>query len=297
VNQTAPVLVTGSTGLIGSAVVRELRSAGHAVVTVGRSLDCDVEADLSDRRFDALLGSVGEVAAIVHCAAVFPQVDEGAEAEACRRQNAAIDKTVGHLARDRDCRVVFCSSVAVYGGHGDDALLEESSSAAPRGPYACGKLESEHLFATDGGKNVSLRITSPYGRSTGRRTVLTIFADNARQGLPIRYFGAGSRTQDFVHADDVARACKAVIDRPAASGPFNVGSGRPISMIDLALLVQSLTTRGSEIEPSGGPDPLEAGRANVSIRRAQSVLGWAPRVDLKTGIERLLAGTTAGESP
>ncbi|WP_183407097.1 NAD-dependent epimerase/dehydratase family protein [Nocardioides marmorisolisilvae] len=284
----APVLVTGATGLVGSAVVRELQHSGQRVIGVSRRASGEARIDLVSREAESDLAKLGEIGGVIHCAAVFPAVDSGDGAEACRLANATMDAHVARLAQERLCRVVMCSSASVYGPHSTDDEVEEFGPTSPEGPYARGKLESELLFTGLGSGSVSLRITSPYGLDMTKRTVLTIFAEQARAGGPVIYFGNGTRTQDFVHVADVARACVSALGSESASGPFNIGSGRPIGMRELAELFVEEAGLGGFARASGTPDPQEHQRANYSIRRAAEVLGWVPTIDLLTGLRSLV---------
>ncbi len=114
--------------------------------------------------------------------------------------------------------------------------------------------------------------------------MLRIFIERALADEPLRYHGSGGRRQDFAHADDIALAMRAAIER-RADGTFDIATGEPITMRELAkLVVSSIPGCTSPIVASGQPDPQECATALFGTERAAAVLDWRAQIPLAVGI-------------
>jgi UDP-glucose 4-epimerase len=292
------VLVTGAGGLLGFHAERALRAGGRhevsGVVRSARGTSTDIVTDLAEAGADALLeGAHPE--AIVHCAAHIPKSFSPEDAAESHAVNTRIDERVLAYARKYPrTRVVYCSSTSVFGTCED--VVTEETPAHPENAYAAGKLAAEEAFSALSNAPVILRINSPYSERQKTRTVLKIFMESAHAGRPLRFHGSGARTQDFVHADDVASAIVRAVESPSASGVYVIASGAPVSMRELAeLAVAAVPGSTSTVEASGQPDPQEAYRARFSVAKAGRDLGFAPGVSLAEGLARW--GLALGRSP
>lgn len=283
------VLVTGAGGLLGFHAERALRAGGRhevsGVVRTARGISTDIVTDLAEADADALLEGV-RPEAIVHCAAHIPKSFSPEDAAESHAVNGRIDERVLAYARKYPrTRVVYCSSTSVFGTCAD--IVSEDTPAHPENAYASGKLAAEEAFSALSNAPVILRINSPYSERQKTRTVLKIFMESAHAGRPLRFHGTGARTQDFVHADDVAAAIVRSVETPSASGVYVIASGVPVSMRELAeRAVAAVPGSTSTIEPSGQDDPQEAYRARFSVAKAARDLGFVPGVSLTEGLSR-----------
>src|SRR5690606_13637302 len=130
----------------------------------------------------------------------------------------------------------------------------EDAPTDPRNVYAATKLHQEHLCAAFGREHgvpvAALRYHNVYGprmpRDTPYAGVAAIFRSAVAQGEPPRVLEDGRQTRDFVHVRDVARANVLALTAPEpVTGPLNVASGRPRTVLDLARAV----TAGTGLEP------------------------------------------------
>ena len=240
-----------------------------------------------------------QVRAAVHLAARLPPSFDSPEARQVAETNEKMDANVFHACRRLGLPLVFASGASVY-GQSSDSPLTEQSAPAPFGPYPEAKLRSEQagqdLLCSIGVPFASLRISAPYGPGQKARTVLNIFMERALQGLPLTYHGTGSREQDFTWAGDVGEAiCQALLKR--RSGIFNISSGRPVTMKELAeLVVRTVPECRSEVIHSGQADPQEGFKARISIEKASRELGWNPAVSLEEGIARCIRSRMSSEN-
>jgi UDP-glucuronate 4-epimerase len=207
------VLVTGSSGFIGTHLVRHLRTAGHLVTGIdirkpasplpdgATFLPCDIRQDHFPKgRFDA----------VVHLAALAGVRQSFHDPGCYRRTN--VDGTVRLLEFCRGAGIphfVFASSSSVYG---PDCPLpaREDGPTDPRSPYALTKLQGEQwgrLHARLWGlRFVALRFFSVWGPGQRPDLALECFRRRIEAGLPVVINGDGSQRRDLTHVSDVVRA-------------------------------------------------------------------------------------------
>lgn len=295
------VLVTGAAGLIGGEAVRAFARAGVEVVGIVRASRApgsdqirEVAVDLRDPAATrSLIDCAPDV--VVHAAAVLPRRFEGEDAIAAARENRAIDDVVLAATASLGCPLIFISSTSVYGCV--QTSCTESSPVAPRGAYGAEKIRSEEKVLGLRGRTVILRISAPYGARQRFETVLRRFISLASRGEDLRYYGTGAREQDFTAVEDVSAAIVAAATA-TSEGIFNVASGQPIAMRDLArLVIQTVGATTSKVLAAGVDDPEEHCRARVDITRAAAELHWRPTIDLASGIRRLAANWRGNPGP
>jgi dTDP-L-rhamnose 4-epimerase len=177
--------------------------------------------------------------------------------------------------------------------------VDESAPLDPRNVYAATKVHQEHLafaFARETGVPVAaLRYHNVYGprmpRDTPYAGVAAIFASALAAGEAPRVFEDGRQLRDFVHVRDVARAnVLALTDSEPPRGAFNVASGTPRSVRELAQALADAARPGS-------PGPVVTGEFRLgdvrhifaSPRRARDVLGFRAREDFADGMREFAA--------
>ena len=302
------VLVTGGAGFIGSHLVDALLARGDDVVVLddlstGRRENLAAAGD----KARLIVGSVTDPeavrAAAAGCALVYHQaavasVQRTVEAPVdTQRVNLGGTLNVLEAARAEGVRrVVFAGSAAVYGD--SDALpLVESAQPRPMSPYALEKLASEQYVAVwaslYGLETVTLRYFNVFGPrqdpSSPYSGVISIFVDRLLSGRAPTIFGDGEQTRDFVYVEDVVRANLLAGLAPGASGHvFNVARGESTTLRavhDALGHATGVNVAAHFAEPRAG----DIRHSRASIERAQSVLGFEPRVPVAEGLARLVA--------
>ncbi|MGC9112934.1 GDP-mannose 4,6-dehydratase [Acidilobus sp.] len=293
-------IVTGGAGFIGSNLSRLLLSEGHEVIVIddlssgarenvpaGARL---VVGDVSDRR--ALEGveamARGDEVAIVHLAAVSGVVEAREDPSRAVRANVLGTQEVLDMARRLDAYVAIASSAAVYGDV-SEVPVKEGAPLRPKSLYGLTKLFDEQLaeqaYRDYGLRSSYLRLFNVYGPGMRRgpyASVIYNFMEAAIRGLRPVIYGDGLNTRDFVYVDDVARAFLEAVRR-RATGPFNVGTGREVSVLDLLRIISRVA--GVELRPEfREPRPGDIRRSCANISRAREGLGWEPRVSLEEGL-------------
>jgi UDP-glucose 4-epimerase len=303
------ILVTGGAGFVGSTIVDQLLWAGAAEVRVLDNFVRGSWNNLADAR-----GSRGlkVYEGDIRDAALVDEVTTGVDyvfheaalritrcAEAPREAvEVLIDGTLNVLeaaVRHEVKKIVAASSASVYG---DPCYLpiDESHPFSNRTLYGAGKIATEQMlrayYETFGLSYVALRYFNVYGPRMDLEGVYTEvlirWLDAIGAGRPLLIFGDGSQSMDFVFVEDVARANLLALESDVTDEVFNVGTGVQTTLRELCDLLLHLL--GSPLRP----EHREARKvANIKARRAavekaDRVLGFRSRVDLKTGLQRLI---------
>jgi len=302
-------VVTGGAGFIGSHTVDRLIGAGHRVVVLddfrtGKRANLAhhagtdkleiIACDVSHGIFAALApitAQHGPVERIVHLAAQVSVVHSVANPLVDMQVNYGGTLHVLEYARATGVKkVVFASSAAVYGDVVDMPVGEDTPTR-PVSPYGIDKLASEHAldyYATvHGVPTTALRFFNVYGPrqdpSSPYSGVISIFADRARAGRPITVFGDGSQTRDFVYVGDVVRAIVAGLGDGNSRVVANVGTGREITVIELARTLVELCGGKSTISHA----PERAGeilKSRARVDRLRESLGIVAETALVDGL-------------
>jgi len=172
------------------------------------------------------------------------------------------------------------------------ALVDEDARLSPRSSYAASKLAQEHYALAWSrqlpGSVVALRYHNVYGPGMPRDTpysgVAAMFRSSLERGEPPTVFEDGGQMRDFVHVDDVALANLRAIERVAglegdAFEAFNVCSGRPVRILDVAEAIAAGTDR-DDLRPrvSGEFRSGDVRHIVADPARAREVLGFAAEV-------------------
>ena len=288
-------LVTGAAGYLGGHVVEELAGAFRVRALVRGPapwLD-DAEVVHADLVHDDLGPACDGASVVVHLGGVDevrfacdPDTAYAATVQATERVTAA-------AASSGAARVVYLSTVHVYGGAlASGGQVTEDTAPAPTAPYAAARLASERIVQEGRAAAVVLRLTNAVGPPvTGAVRRWTLVAnDLCRQAAvtgELRLRTAGTQWRDFIGMDDVRRA----VGVAASGGPpaiYNVASGQPRTVLDLARLVQDGCERRTGTRPPlhapepDGPPPLPCTVENGRL----TATGWAAQQPLADAVQR-----------
>jgi len=194
-------------------------------------------------------------------------------------------------------RLVYSSSSAIF-GEAESLPINEDHVQRPESFYALSKLTAEKyvLLACRhwGIPGVCLRYFNVFGlpmEDNEYTGVISIFFRRLAAGQPLIIFGDGSQVRDFVYAADVALANMRAAAHAKDGRTYNIGTGRPISIRDLAEAMQRVTGRQTGIVYEG----FRAGEVRQSvadISRARAELAFEPSWDLAAGLAAMWQGLT-----
>jgi len=137
---------------------------------------------------------------------------------------------------------------------------------------------------------VILRLFNVYGPRQSLNPysgVIIKFIDRVCKGLPPVIYGDGTQTRDFIHVLDVCRATQLSISTEYVNEVYNIGSGKPLSINELANLIIRISKL--ELRPTYEPSrPSDIRHSYADISKAVKYLGFKPLVSIEEGIEELL---------
>ena len=293
------IYVAGHAGLVGSAVVRRLEAEGFTnILTAKRQhLDLRDQAEVS-HWFKAnrpeyvflVAGTVGGIMANSTRPAEFIY------------DNMMIHGTVVHASHLYDVeKLLYLGSSCIYPRAATQPITEEQLLTGPLEPtnewYAIAKIAGIKLCQAYrrqyGSDFISAMPTNLYGPNDNfdlasghvLPALIRKFHDaklNRASGVEI--WGSGSPMREFLHVDDLADACLHLMNNYSDDSHINVGTGVDLSIRELGEKIRDLVYPGAELQfdlskPDGTPRKvLDVSRLNAT--------GWAPKIDLDTGLRR-----------
>lgn len=291
------IYVAGHRGLVGSAIVRRLRAAGHTdIVTRTRT-----ELDLMDQRaVDAFFRTERIEFAFIAAARVGGIYANATQRTAFMYENMLIAMNVIHAAAIHGVdKLLFLGSSCIYPKHAPQPITEESLLTGPLEPtneaYAIAKIAGlklcEYYFRDHGKRFISAMPTNLYGPGDnfdplGSHVIPALmrrFHEAAQNDAPeVVVWGSGQPRREFLHADDLAEALYVLMQVHEDPQFLNVGAGYDVTIAELAQLVADTTGyRGTitydRTKPDGTPRKL---MDNSKI----AALGWQPRIGLAEGL-------------
>lgn len=310
------ILVTGGAGFLGANLTRRLALDGHRVVALdnlshatdrnARMLEKEpgvrfVKADIRDAPTLERVMREERTELVYHLAAMVGVRRTEENPDEVFDVNIGGTLNVLRAARDAGVRkLVHTSSSEVY-GNPVEAPQRESSPKNVETPYQLSKLVGERYadiyHQKYGLRTCSIRPFNVYGpgqEGSDYGFVVGIFASRALEGKPPVVYGDGFQTRDFTYIDDMTEAFVLAGMRPEADGhAFNVGAGRPITILELAERIVALC--GQKLEPEFAPGREgEIRHRFADMSKIRTMLGWRPRMSLEEGLQRTIAGYRHG---
>ena len=308
------VLVTGSAGFIGSAVVDALLAAGSRVVGID-NFDPFYDAGVKRRNMSGHLGHrefrffdadirdleglwrvlVNErFDAIIHLAAkagVRPSIEDPLSYQ---EVNVRGTQNMLELARRLELKqFVFASSSSVYGLNPDVPWREADAVLRPISPYASTKVSGEllgHVYAhLYGIRFIGLRFFTVYGPRQRPDLAIHRFCRLIREGRPIPVFGDGSTRRDYTFIDDIVAGVLGAVDFTNSGYEIiNLGNNQTVSLSELIEAIEdALKTRA--ILHRLPEQPGDVPQTWADVGKAGALLGYRPSTDLRTGLARFVS--------
>jgi len=315
------VLITGGAGFIGSAFVKHVMATRpddevmvlDALTYAGNIENFD-EALRSDPRFSFWYGNVcnGDLVhdlvqradAVVHFAAESHVARSIYDNSLFFMTDVIGTQTIANaVSKAPNVRVfVHISTSEVYGTALQEPMNEDHP-LNPLSPYAGAKAGADRLVysyqSTYGIPAVIVRPFNNYGPNQHLEKVVPRFITSALDGKPVTVHGDGTAMRDWLFVEDTARALGLLLDhRPATSGPcevYNLGTGRAVSVLEIAEAVRLAVGRGSDGIEHIGDRPGQVAKHIADASRFTDRFGWRPKVTFTEGLERTVRWYAANE--
>jgi UDP-glucose 4-epimerase len=315
------ILITGGRGFIGSHLVKKVAKRDYKIYIVD-NLDVEntnnnkntkalqnhhskisfYKEDLRNKKGISYIFNHEKIDTCIHLAAKIDVLDS------IKNPYYTFDVNVkGTLNLLEACsnnkvkNFIFASSASVYG----EALklpISEDHILEPLSPYGASKVAGEALVSTYKKlgkiKNaISLRLFNVYGegQSLEYAGVIKKFADRLSRRLPPIIYGDGKQTRDFVSVHDVVNAIILAAElefkiQPSI-GVFNVGTGTPTSISDLAQ--KMIRISGLNLEPIYDlANKAEIMNSYADITRSKNILKFIPKCHLESDLKNLIDSVT-----
>jgi len=269
------ILVTGSRGFIGKHLVKALKEYGHNITEFDLVLGNDVTKPIE-----------GDYDIIYHLAA-YSLIKTRDNPWKAIDVNIKGTLNVLELARKCNAKVVFSSASSVYGIPLYKRVIE-TTPIRPVSVYGMTKASAEILIETYyrlyGTDYLIFRFTNVYGpmQTFG---VIPSFINAINEGKPIVIFGSGKQTRDFVFVDDVVHFLVRAMEEDKKNMKLNLGSGKTISIKELAELCIKIAGKRCEIINR----PVERDERwgfSADLTSLKEVFNEVPETSLEEGLKK-----------
>lgn len=308
----ALILITGAAGFIGSHLAERLLTRGDKVIGLdnfdpfypreakernllgpkAHAAFTFVEADLRDAGAMAGLLERHRPQRVVHLAAkagVRPSLENPA---------AYVESNVhGTLNLLLACQrfpvehFVFASSSSVYGNDVQAACSEDAPTDSPASPYGATKKAGEVLCFTYHQllkiPMTCLRLFTVYGPRQRPDLAIHKFVSLIEAGKPLPFFGDGSSRRDYTFVEDTVSGITAALDRPDGYQIYNLGRGNPVTLNEMVEAVERALGKKAVLDRQP-EQPGDVRTTWADIRKAQTRLGYQPKVQMDEGVERFV---------
>jgi len=299
-------LVTGCAGFVGSHLTESLLNDGIPVLGIDcfndnyaraqklRNLERARDWDAFDFvPVDLARGNLEEL--LLECDVVFHLAAEpgvrqswGSRFATYVRNNVEATQLLLEAAcAHPGVRFVFASSSSVY-GQAERFPTSEDTVPMPASPYGVTKLAAEHLChayrANHAIETVSLRFFSVYGPRQRPDMAFARFCDAVLDDRSISVLGDGRQTRDFTFVADVVRATRAAASIPSlGGGPYNIGGGSRVSLMDAVGILESVVGQRIAVEHRD-PEAGDVHDTAADTALAARELRFRPQTTLAEGL-------------
>jgi ADP-L-glycero-D-manno-heptose 6-epimerase len=300
------ILVTGGAGFIGSNLALALQARGpEDEIVVVDDFSSGSWANLAEFRGDLVTADMTEMSWSVAVAdEPFDQIYHLAANTDARdpnqakvmRQNVEAFRYLLEFAAESQTPVVYATSAATYGIR--DGVMKETDERKPFSIYAFSKCVMENVAAQvvakgDGDWRVcGVRYFNVYGpRETHKgvpASMIFHLAHQIRDGKRPRLFKFGEQTRDHVYVKDIVAGTMLAMEKGAAGGIYNLGSGHARSFNDVVAAVNAALGKHAEPEYIDNPYSGYQHHTEADLAHSKKVLGYKPAWTLEAGVKDYL---------
>lgn len=291
------ILVTGSSGTIGTRLCEKLLACGYNVTGVdkrsnqwNRKIDkITIIADLCDK--NTLLSLPNDIDMVIHLAANARVYNLVVDPSLARDNFEMLFNVMEYCRGNNIKKVFFSSSREVYGNSGLPIHTENEAYVRHcESPYTATKIGGEalvHAYRQCYGINfVIARFSNVYGMYDDSDRVIPLFIRQTLNNEDLTIFGK-DKVLDFTYIDDTVDGIIKCIEHfsQEKNSVFNLASGTSIPIIDVAKqIIQGMSGKNSIVLNENRPG--EVIRSSIDISKAQKKLGYSPKTQIQEGIKK-----------
>jgi len=305
------ILITGGAGFIGAFVARALIDEGEQVVLYDNMNSMLYPGSFKYSRLEHIFEKeqhpeliIGDILdgkllrkvfeeeqfdKVIHLAALANPGRSMEAAEPYTLVNVMGSLNVLQLVKEFDVpHVIVAGSSSVYNDE-QTPFREDSYPLRPRSPYGASKAAMEtycqlwhDLYDTS---ITVLRFFSVYGPWGRPDMAPMIFTDHILSGKELQL--SQDRERDFTYVDDIVRGILAAVEKKLPYEVINLGRGEPHKLEDFVAAIEKASGKKANITPRQAP-PGEMRVTYANVDKAKELLGYAPRVSIEEGVERLV---------
>src|SRR6201993_5403375 len=297
-NSNSKIYIAGHRGMVGSALVRNLKAHGftNLILRTRTELDLRIQKDVAEffakEKPEYVFLAAAKVGGI--------QANNTYRADFIYENLMVQNNIIHHSYKNEVKKLMFLGSSCIYPKLAPQPLKEEyllTGLLEPTNePYAIAKIAGIKMCdayrAQYGCNYISVMPTNLYGYNDNYHpsnshvlpALIRRFHEAKVQGLPdVTIWGTGTPKREFLFADDLAEACYYLMQNYDEEGLVNIGTGEDISIKDLALLIKGIIGYEGKIKfdtskPDGTPRKL------MDVTKLHSK-GWKHTIELPKGIE------------
>jgi GDP-L-fucose synthase len=298
----APAFIAGHRGLVGGAVLRHFEDAGFSHLVTRTSAELDLRDGAAVESFFAAERPATVVMAAAKVGGILANSTYPADfiSDNLRMQVNVLDAAARHGAT----HLLFLGSSCIYPKHAPQPIREDSLLTGPleetNDAYAIAKisgvLQVQALRRQHGVHYISAMPTNLYGPGDNFHPqnshvlpgLIRRFHEAKLADAPsVVVWGTGAPLREFLHVDDLAKACLFLLENYDEPAPINVGVGEDLSIRELAEMVADIVGYQGRLEfdttkPDGTPRKL------LDVSKLHG-LGWQAEIPLREGLEQTYA--------
>ena len=288
-------VVTGAAGFIGRAMVQYLVDHSINVIAVD-IIPC--HKNICDERVIDLLGTgalepyLDEETIVFHFAA---HADVASSVKDPRNDfdlNILMLFEVLESVRKTNCQLIFPSTASIFDTN-YKLPLSERAYVKPTSPYAAAKVAGEAYCAAYHrayGLDIKVaRMFSVYGEGMNRFAIHDLIRKIQSNNKEIELLGDGNQIRDYLYIDDVARGLALIANNDVPGEDYNLASGIPVKLIDLAYQIAALMDLPNiKINPTGQSFPGDVPRWYADISKIEEI-GFSPQISLEEGLLKTIS--------
>jgi GDP-L-fucose synthase len=304
--KSAKIFVAGHRGMVGSAIVRKLQSAGYNNLTLRTSVELDLR---NQSQVEQFFGSEKPEYVFLAAAKVGGILANNTYRADFLYENLMIESNVIHQSYVHKIKkLLFLGSSCIYPKLAPQPLKEEYLLSGfleeTNEPYAIAKIAGiklcENYRRQYGCDFISAMPTNLYGPNDNYdlnnshvipALIRKFHEAKIDNSAVVEVWGSGTPLREFLHVDDLANACVFLMTNYSDLEFVNVGSGEEVSVRELALMIKKVVSYEGEFKfnsskPDGTPRKL---MDNSKLLK----MGWAKKISLEDGLRKVYEGLTA----